>query len=106
MHFDLGSTVVSLSTEDYSRPTPVNMTVPATKGTAPSESSWKLLCRSLLLPVDHNEQLGPKVFIWGEPVLRRYYTMYDFEREQVGFTLATGTKTEVQASTAESQPAP
>lgn len=106
MHFDLGSTVVSLSTEDYSRPTPVNMTVPPAKGTASSESSWKLLCRSLLLPVDQSEQLGPKVFIWGEPVLRRYYTMYDLGRKQVGFTLATDAKEDTKGSPPGSQAAP
>merc|ERR1719323_2383405 len=33
IHFDLGSAVVSLSVEDYSRPTPFNMTVPGTGAT-------------------------------------------------------------------------
>ena len=41
-----------------------------------TEDGWQLFCRSLLLPVDLKPPLGPLVFIWGEPVLRRYYTVY------------------------------
>lgn len=84
LHIDfelLGGLVVSLGVEDYSRPTPFNMSLPG------SDES-KLFCRSLLLPVDMKAPLGPKVFIWGEPVLRRYYTVYDAARKRVGFTLA------------------
>lgn len=82
IHFDLGDFTVSLTAEDYSRPVPFNMTVPNT-------DSSQLFCRSLLLPVDMKAPLGPKVFIWGEPVLKRYYTVYDTEKKQVGFSLAT-----------------
>mmetsp|Transcript_88925 Transcript_88925/g.226294 ORF Transcript_88925/g.226294 Transcript_88925/m.226294 type:complete len:492 (+) Transcript_88925:154-1629(+) len=82
LEFELmGGMVVSLGAEDYSRPTPFNMTLPNSK-----ES--KLFCRSLLLPVDMAAPLGPKVFIWGEPVLRRYYTVYDLAEKQIGFTEA------------------
>merc|ERR550539_625615 len=79
--FDLGGPVVSLSVEDYSRPTPFNMSIPG-------KNTSGLFCRSLLLPVDMRPPLGPKVFIWGEPVLRRYYTVYDLVKKQVGFSLA------------------
>lgn len=82
MNFELeGGMVVSLGVEDYSRPTPFNMTIP-------NSDSWRLFCRSLLLPVDMQAPLGPKVFIWGEPVLRRYYTVYDLAKQRVGFTVA------------------
>uniref|UniRef100_A0A7S1WNC4 Peptidase A1 domain-containing protein n=1 Tax=Alexandrium catenella TaxID=2925 RepID=A0A7S1WNC4_ALECA len=81
IHFDLGGPTVSLAVEDYSRPTPFNMTLPG-------KNASGLFCRSLLLPVDMKPPLGPKVFIWGEPVLRRYYTVYDFARKQIGFTPA------------------
>jgi hypothetical protein len=79
--FELGETVVSLQPEDYSRPTPFNMTIP-------NQDKWRLVCRSLLLPVDMAAPLGPKVFIWGEPFLRRYYTIYDFANKRIGFSLA------------------
>lgn len=78
--FDLGDIVVSLPVEDYSRPAPINMTTP-TNGSS-------LMCRSLLLPVDMKPPFGPKLFIWGEPVLRRYLTVYDLANKRIGFSLA------------------
>mmetsp|Transcript_130080 Transcript_130080/g.277879 ORF Transcript_130080/g.277879 Transcript_130080/m.277879 type:complete len:489 (+) Transcript_130080:164-1630(+) len=82
VEFDLGNgVVVSLGVEDYSRPTPFNMTIPG-------KNTSRLFCRSLMLPVDMEAPLGPKVFIWGEPVLRRYYTVYDWSKKEIGFTLA------------------
>jgi hypothetical protein len=78
--FDLGSVVVSLPVEDYSRPAPINMTTP--------NNGTSLVCRSLLLPVDMKPPFGPKLFIWGEPVLRRYLTLYDLANKRVGFSLA------------------
>jgi len=71
---------ITLKEEDYSRPTPFNIS------TAPGQS--RLVCRSLLLPVDMQAPLGPRVFIWGEPMLRRYYTVYDLAEKRVGFSLA------------------
>jgi hypothetical protein len=79
--FDLGDLVVSLPVEDYSRPAPINMT-------NADKTSSSLICRSLLLPVDMAPPLGPKLFIWGEPVLRRYLTVYDLAQKRVGFSLA------------------
>jgi len=83
VHFVLsGGATVTLSAEDYSRPTPFNMTLPNFK------DGWELFCRSLLLPLDMKAPLGPKVFIWGEPVLRRYLTVYDWGQKRVGFAVA------------------
>lgn len=82
LEFDLGSVVVRLGQEDYSRPKPYNMTIPG------QANAWRLWCRSLLLPVDMQGPLGNRVFIWGEPVLRKYYTIYDWAAKQVGFTVA------------------
>merc|ERR1719343_67026 len=80
LHFDLGEgLVVTLHTEDYSRPAPVNVTV---------DDATKSFCRSLLLPLDMKAPLGPNIFIWGEPVLRKYYTIYDWGQKRVGFSKA------------------
>lgn len=81
LDFEMEGGVMSLSPEDYSRPLPFNMTMP-------NQDKWRLFCRSLLLPVEMAEPLGPKVFIWGEPVLRRYYTIYDLANKRIGLTLA------------------
>lgn len=67
---------VQLKPEDYSRPVP--MKVPNKRG-GPSTS----VCRASLLPVEM-PQLGPKIFLWGEPVLRRYYTAYDMGGQRIG----------------------
>lgn len=83
IHFELGSNVISLGPEEYSRPVPFNISTPNTTET-------NLYCRSLLLPLDMAAPLGPKVFIWGEPVLKRYYTVYDWANKQIGFSIAAG----------------
>lgn len=103
MTFDLGGPVVSITEEDYSRPTPFNMTVPGPNASA-NASSWRLFCRSLLLPVDMEAPVGPKVFIWGEPVLRRYYTAYDLEKRQIGFSLAADAPEDVRGAPAVDSP--
>jgi len=82
IHFDMASgPVVTLNVEDYSRPAPFNVSIPG-------KDASQLFCRSLLLPVDMPAPLGPKVFIWGEPVLRRYLTIYDLAEKRIGFSVA------------------
>jgi hypothetical protein len=77
--FDMGGgTTVQLDAQDYSRPAPARM---LREGATESE----IFCRSSLLPVDMKEPLGQNVFIWGEPVLRRYYTAYDWGSKRIGF---------------------
>merc|ERR1719277_1470946 len=53
-----------------------------------SEEQVRRFCRPRLLPVRLPAPLGPKVFILGEPVLHRYYAVYDWGNKQVGFSLA------------------
>jgi len=48
----------------------------------------KRYCRPKLMPVNLPEPVGPKLFIIGEPVLHRYYTVYDWAQMRVGFSLA------------------
>jgi hypothetical protein len=45
-------------------------------------------CSPRTMPVDMPEPLGPNLFILGEPVLHRYYTVYDWVKLQVGFSVA------------------
>merc|ERR1712048_808415 len=45
-------------------------------------------CHPTFIPLDLPEPLGPKLFILGEPVLRKYYTVYDGSKMRVGFALA------------------
>lgn len=52
------------------------------------EAEVRRWCTPRLIPVRLPEPLGPKLFILGEPVLHRYYTVYDWANHQVGFSLA------------------
>lgn len=45
-------------------------------------------CSPRLMPVRLPRPLGPKLFILGEPVLHRYYTVYDWANRRVGFGLS------------------
>lgn len=45
-------------------------------------------CRPKMMPVNMPAPLGPKLFILGEPVLHRYYTVYDWSSPRIGFGLA------------------
>jgi len=45
-------------------------------------------CQPRLMPVDMKKPLGSNLFILGEPVLHRYYTVYDWHSKKVGFGLA------------------
>lgn len=91
LHFDLdGGFTVTLEPGDYSRqvlelqegPDGAEVIVPA----KPSEDGRR--CLPTMMPMEFPEPLGPKLFIWGEPVLRKYYTVYDWNEKRVGFGLA------------------
>jgi len=45
-------------------------------------------CRPRLMPVNMPAPLGPLLFILGEPVLHRYYTVFDWAGPRIGFGLA------------------
>lgn len=81
IEFDLGDFVVSLGAEDYSRPAGLRVVTNATNET-------QFICRAQLLPVDEGPALGNKAWILGEPVLRKYYTAYDWAKSRIGFATA------------------
>lgn len=53
-----------------------------------NETNAKHYCRPRIMPVSMPAPLGPKLFILGEPVLHRYYTVFDWSQPRVGFGLA------------------
>merc|ERR1712176_1066583 len=61
-----------------------NTSEDAGSGGRPQEAK----CYPTLMPIDLPEPLGPKLFILGEPLLRKYYTVYDWGARRVGFGLA------------------
>jgi len=76
--FHLGDFNLTLGPEDYSRPMPLQINSTKT-------NKSQIVCRASLLPVDMAEAMGNKVWILGEPLLRKYYTTYDWGRKQIGF---------------------
>merc|ERR1719389_39275 len=82
MAFDLGGVDISLGPEDYSRPAAMRVKSNAT-GTV------QVVCRASLLPVDMTSTDSGSgdalTWILGEPVLRKYYTVFDWKRHEVGF---------------------
>jgi len=82
MVFDFGDFSISAGPKDYSRPAALQVVNNKTDET-------QIICRATLLPVNMEEALlTPKVFIFGEPMLRKYYTTYDWGEKCVGFALA------------------
>lgn len=79
--FEIGALNITLTAEDYSRPAGLRITNSSTNET-------QFVCRASLLPVDEGESLGQKAWILGEPVLRKYYTAYDWRLKRVGFAPA------------------
>ncbi|OLQ03704.1 Plasmepsin-2 [Symbiodinium microadriaticum] len=62
-----------------------------------AELVYPHLRQPTIMPLELPEPLGPKLFIWGEPVLRKYYTVYDWQDQQIGFALAKHMPSEVSA---------
>lgn len=69
------------SLQDYSRPAALRVITNAT-------GEEELICRASLLPVEEIPSLGPKTWILGEPVLRKYYSAYDWKQQRIGFAPA------------------
>lgn len=78
-HFDDFN--ITVGPKDYSRPSALRIENSKTNST-------EIICRSSLLPVDMPGGMGQKTWILGEPVLRKYYTTYDWAKQQVGFAAA------------------
>lgn len=62
------------------------------------EEQVRRFCSPRLMPVRLPAPLGPKLFILGEPVLHRYYTVYDWANHQVGFSLANNRRNTMDPS--------
>jgi len=89
--FDLGDFEVVIEASDYSRPVPTQ--VKGFNSTEPNVTHE--VCRASLLPIDM-PPLGDMVFVWGEPILKKYYTSYDLASQKVGFALAKKAEQEEQ----------
>jgi hypothetical protein len=74
--------VITLKPEDYARQSTASSPANATDG---QDAKPNIICKPVLMPLELPAPLGPKLFIWGEPVLRQYYTVYDWQQQRIGF---------------------
>mmetsp|Transcript_48981 Transcript_48981/g.90748 ORF Transcript_48981/g.90748 Transcript_48981/m.90748 type:complete len:483 (-) Transcript_48981:34-1482(-) len=97
VNIDMGHFTLTLRPEDYmeQRPRSSSEEVTSSGKNMSSQASGKLVeravtevCRPKIMPVNMKKPLGPNLFIFGEPILHRYYTVYDWKTRQVGFGLA------------------
>lgn len=96
LHFDLdGNVTVTLQPDEYARAE----RVPNAAGKVDSRS--KMMCEPMLMSLDLQEPLGPKLWILGEPVLRKYYTVYNAKAQTVGFGLANHLPSSIEGESLE-----
>merc|ERR1719450_1994954 len=55
-------------------------------------------CRPRLMPVNMPAPLGPNLFILGEPVLHRYYTVFDWSGPRIGMAVANTYRNKIDRS--------
>merc|ERR1740129_1905403 len=86
---------VNIGSMDGIKEQPVNVSsapappaVPEPWSPDPEAGTVQRHCRPRLMPVSLAPPLGPHLFILGEPVLHRYYTIFDWAVPQVGFAVS------------------
>jgi len=88
LHFDLDGFTLTLTAGDYARQAVMRDESITESGTRAAGQPQGTQCRPTLMPIEMPAPIGPKLFIWGEPVLRKYYTVYDLAEKRIGFGLA------------------
>lgn len=88
IHFELQEFRVTLKPEDYSSMVSGDGPVARENQTAEVIAGNATHCKPLLMVMNLEAPLGPKLFILGEPAMRRYYTIFDAEKARIGFSLA------------------
>merc|ERR1719263_1021384 len=61
-----------------------------------SEQNANRKCKPRVMPVNLPPPLGPNLFLLGEPVLSRYYSVYNWGNMSIGFGLARPKPEDVQ----------
>lgn len=103
-HIELDNFTVSLSPKDYARPerkrveadsdTPWEPHLDKKPFDAFSRTRTDMHCKPALMTMDLPAPLGPKLFILGEPILRKFMTVYDAKQKRIGFGRAIHVKDE------------
>lgn len=86
IELELEGFTISLGPESYMRGLPLasNVQVGSTP-TKSTDNSESMMCRPKTMAVNLPAPMGPNLFILGEPVMQKYYTVYDWHDERIGF---------------------
>lgn len=123
MEIEIKGFNITLDPENYMRPLPLDkgVSVGSSKGvTLPSQASVSTTvppslvkadgkqveryCRPRLMPVNLPAPVGPHLFILGEPVLQRYYTVFDWKGQNIGLGLSSSKQNMKQAAKVDLSP--
>ena len=95
LQIDVGHFTLVIGPKEYAEVVKVQKPAPkkAKLAAGPIESSnsrtrTDLRCFAALMAMDFDEPMGPKLYLLGEPVLRKYYTVFDAERQMIGIARA------------------
>lgn len=97
MFIELETFTVVLEPHDYSKPESklpgmrnVKPLFPMVHANGSFMEQTREMCKPMLMSMNLGPPVGPKVFVLGEPVLRKYYTVYDSQEPQprIGFARA------------------
>mmetsp|Transcript_33689 Transcript_33689/g.78334 ORF Transcript_33689/g.78334 Transcript_33689/m.78334 type:complete len:547 (+) Transcript_33689:118-1758(+) len=89
LHIELEAITLTLEPQDYSLFEPATASRVRALITQNEEDAEEDRCKAMLMAMDLPAPLGPKLFVLGEPVLRRYYSVYDASgHPRIGFARA------------------
>jgi len=93
LHFDIAGFTITLHPKDYARQAPFigpqDLRERLAGSPGSDDSPLESFCRPSFMPVEMDDVMpGKKMFLFGEPVLRRYYTSFNWKDQQIGFALA------------------
>eukprot|EP00746_Dinoflagellata_sp_MGD_P166891 gnl/MRDRNA2_/MRDRNA2_97103_c0_seq1.p1 gnl/MRDRNA2_/MRDRNA2_97103_c0~~gnl/MRDRNA2_/MRDRNA2_97103_c0_seq1.p1 ORF type:complete len:445 (-),score=68.84 gnl/MRDRNA2_/MRDRNA2_97103_c0_seq1:119-1453(-) len=99
IHFKIsGDLTLKMNMDDYVRPAPFLASADLlsrlkSRAVNPLASSGidspHAYCKPSILPIDMMSQVGGRTFIFGEPILRKYVTVFDSSVPRVGFASVT-----------------
>jgi len=96
LHFDLDNITVTVGPKDYARLDRVENRNNNGNYVFANTSNITAWCKPMLMTMDLPAPLGPKLFILGEPVLRKYYAAFDARQKRIGLGLARHSEASLQ----------
>lgn len=101
LELELEDVTLTLDPPDYARPEFIaDSNEEDTEDDNGLDEAMKKSCIPMLMQIELQEPFSPKTLIFGEPVLQKYYTVFDGVPPRIGFALARHVVPKVAASAA------